>query len=37
MPDVREAAVIALIALAAIAVAYRVPALSAAVFGRSNG
>ena len=37
MPDVREAAVIALIALAAIAIAYRVPAIGAAVFGRPNG
>jgi len=36
MPDIREAAVIALIALAAIAIAYRVPAISAAVFGRNG-
>jgi hypothetical protein len=35
MPDAKQAATIMLLALAAVAIAYRVPAVGGAVFGRS--
>ncbi len=34
MPDIKEVAIIGLIALVAVALAYRVPAIGGAVFGK---